>query len=79
MSHSMKIRTQAEREAADRAALAQTRIDAALKLLQDTDWQVVRYAETGKQMAQDVAQERDAARKTIEGERAHLLQVEITG
>ena len=49
----------AEAEAAQRAREA----IAARRFLADTDWMVIRAAETGKAMPEDVAAQREQARK----------------
>lgn len=44
--------------------------DAALSFLQDTDWYVLRLAETGEAIPAKIAKERQGARDRIGGKRA---------
>ncbi len=53
----------ADAEAAQRARDA----IAARRFLADTDWMVIRATETGKPMPEDVAAQREAARRAIAG------------
>ena len=61
---SLTIKT-AEDIAADRAAAARARAAAeAHRYLAETDWMVIRAAETGKPVPDDVAAKRKSARET---------------
>ena len=53
----------AEREAAERAAAA----EAARRYLVETDWMVIRAAETGRPLPEDVTEARAEARKAAGG------------
>lgn len=67
-----QISTKAQRDEAARIAQAETLIAQAKDVLQSTDWYVVRRAETGAPIPQDVIEARDAARAQISGERELL-------
>jgi hypothetical protein len=58
----------AEQIEAERAAAARAQVEAeARAYLAETDWMVIRAAETGKPVPEDVAEARAAARKTLNG------------